>query len=261
MADKLVLCYHAVSAAWPSHLSVTPERLEEQLALLLRRGYEGRTFLDTLSARGRGRYVAITFDDAYRSVFELAFPLLRDAGIPGTVFVPTALVGTGEPMSWRGVQQWLGTPHTPELVGMSWDQLRELADANWEIGSHSRQHARLTALSDTDLAEELSASRHECEVRTGRPCRTLAYPYGAVDGRVVLAAQAAGYEAAGAPLRRLPGPKALHWPRMGIYRQDNLRRVRAKISPAVRRLYASPAWGPLTKVAAGRLGGGRAHAS
>jgi peptidoglycan/xylan/chitin deacetylase (PgdA/CDA1 family) len=261
VADRLVLCYHGVSEHWPSHLAVAPEQLEEQLALLVSRGYQGRTFFDTLAAHGHGRYVAITFDDAYRSVFELAFPILRAAGLPATVFAPTGLVGTEAPMRWRGVEEWLDTPHATELVGMSWDQLRELADAGWEIGSHSRHHARLTELGDSNLAEELSASRQECELRIGRRCLTLAYPYGAVDGRVVLAAQAAGYEAAGAPVRRLPGPRTMHWPRMGIYRQDNLRRVRAKVSPAMRRLYASPAWGPLTKVAGGRLGGGRAHVS
>jgi peptidoglycan/xylan/chitin deacetylase (PgdA/CDA1 family) len=261
MPDKLVLCYHAVSTTWPSHLAVTPGRLEEQLSLLASRRYRARTFFDTLAAADGGKYVAVTFDDAYRSVFDLAFPILRAAGMPATVFVPTALVGTDEPMRWRGVEQWLTTPYARELMGLSWGQLQELADAGWEIGSHSRFHRRLTELGDRALAEELSASRQECESRIGRPCRTLAYPYGAVDGRVVRAAEAAGYEAAGSPLLRLPGPRRLHWPRMGVYQRDDRRRFRAKVSPTMRRLYASPAWAPLTRLAAGRLGRGRAHVS
>lgn len=261
MADKLVLCYHAVSRHWPSPLAVTPERLEEQISLLAARGYQARTFFDTLTASDDGRYVALTFDDAYRSVYELALPVLRAAGTPATVFVPTALVGTDEPMAWPGVDQWRATPHATELVGMSWDQLKELADAGWEIGSHSRFHSRLTELEDGALAEELSSSRQDCEIRMGRPCRTLAYPYGAVDERVVLAAHAAGYDAAGAPPLRLPGPRTMCWPRMGVYRRDDRRRFRAKVSPVVRRLWDSPAWGPITRVAGGRLGRGRAHVS
>lgn len=261
MADKLILCYHAVSQHWPSPLAVTQERLEEQLSLLARRGYQARTFFDTLTATDGGRYVAVTFDDAYRSVFELALPVLRAAGMPATVFVPTALVGTGEPMAWPGIDQWLDTPYAHELVGMSWEQLNELADTGWEIGSHSRFHSRLTELEDAALAEELSSSRQDCEVRTGRPCRTLAYPYGAVDGRVVRAADAAGYDAAGAPPLRLPGPRRLRWPRMGVYQRDDPRRFRAKVSPVVRRVWGSPVWGPLTRVAGGRLGRGRAHVS
>lgn len=259
MRDRLVLCYHAISQHWPSPLAVTPERLQEQLSLLAARGYQARTFFDILTASDGGRYVAVTFDDAYRSVYELALPVLRAAGMPATVFVPTAVVGTGEPMSWPGIDHWLATPYAAELVGMSWEQLQELADAGWEIGSHSRRHARLTELGDAALAEELSSSRQDCETRLGRPCRTLAYPYGAVDERVVWAAEAAGYDAAGAPPLGLPGPRRLHWPRMAVYRRDDRRRFRAKVSPVVRRLWDSPAWGPLTRVAGGRLGRGRAH--
>ena len=188
-------------------------------------------------------------------------PVLREAGIPATVFVPTALVGTEEPMAWPGVDHGLTTPYARELVGMSREQLDELADAGWEIGSHSRRHSRLTELGDAALAEELSASRHDCEMHVAWPCRTLAYPYGAVDVRVVWAAQAAGYDAAGAPPLRLPGPRRLHWPRMGVYQRDDSRRFRAEVSPLVRRLYDSPARAPLTKIAGGSLGRGRAHVS
>jgi peptidoglycan/xylan/chitin deacetylase (PgdA/CDA1 family) len=259
--DKLLICYHGISEGWPSHLAVRPERLEEQLWLLAKRGYQARTFLDTVAASDPGKHLAVTFDDGYRSVFELAFPILRAAGMPGTVFVPTALMGIEKPMAWPGVDQWLDTSHAGELAGMSWEQLEELVDAGWEIGSHTRVHSRLSELSDDALAEELSGSRQECEMRLGRPCRTLAYPYGSVDGRVVAAAEAAGYAAAASPLMRLPEPSRLHWPRMGIYLQDDLRRFRAKVSPVVRRVYASTAWGPLTRLAGGRLGRGRAHVS
>ncbi len=44
MADPLILCYHAVRERWPAPLSVTPRALEDQLELLVRRGYRGATF-------------------------------------------------------------------------------------------------------------------------------------------------------------------------------------------------------------------------
>ena len=248
MADSLVLCYHAVSARWPATLAVTQERLEEQLQFLARRGYCAHTFLDALSQRSGRRRVAVTFDDAYGSVFELAYPVMQALRMPGTVFVPTDLVGTGEPMRWPGIEQWLDGPYAHELIGMSWAQLGELADAGWEIGSHTRSHARLTSVGDETLADELSSSREECEQRLGRPCRTLAYPYGAVDSRVVRAADAAGYVAAGAPPNRLRGERRLRWPRVGVYPPDDLRRFRVKVAPSVRRLMGSPAWPPLASL-------------
>jgi peptidoglycan/xylan/chitin deacetylase (PgdA/CDA1 family) len=248
VGDRLVLCYHAISDRWPATLAVAPGHLEEQVDVLARRGYRARTFSEALAASDGERSVAITFDDAYRSVFEFAFPVLRALGAPATVFVPTALVGTDAPMSWPGIEQWLDGPHASELVGMSWAELGELAEAGWEIGSHTRSHARLTELDGHDLAVELCGSREECERRLVRACRTLAYPYGAVDVRVMRAAHEAGYLAAAAPPNRLPGEPRLRWPRVGVYPADDLRRFRLKISPTMRHLSASRAWAPMARL-------------
>src|SRR5439155_25811028 len=97
------------------------------------------------------------------------------------------------PMSWPGISQWVRTEHEEELRCLSWDQLRHLADDGWEVGSHTRSHPRLPELDDVALAEELAASRTRCEERLGRACPSIAYPYGAVDERVVDAAGRAGY--------------------------------------------------------------------
>lgn len=241
--DVLVLCYHGVSEHWPARLSVTPERLDEQIRLLLGRGYSGATFSEAITAPPTRRTFAITFDDAYRSVHAAAFPLMSALGVPGTVFVPTALVGTEAPMSWPGIDEWLGGPYESELVGMSWDEIAALADARWEVGSHTRTHPHLTEVGDEQLAAELEGSRADCEQRLGRACGSLAYPYGNVDERVEAAAQAAGYTtAAGLPFGRPEPPERLRWPREGIYIYDDQRKFRRKISPTLRRVRGSPVW-------------------
>jgi peptidoglycan/xylan/chitin deacetylase (PgdA/CDA1 family) len=125
---------------------------------------------------------------------------------------------------------------------MSWDQLGELAEAGWEIGSHTRTHPHLTTLDDETLREELVRSREEVEQRLGRACPTLAYPYGDHDERVVQAAGAAGYTAAGTLPGRLPRPRPLAWPRVGVYRGDDERRFRLKVSRGMRRLRGSRLW-------------------
>lgn len=243
MADVLVLCYHAVSECWPAPLSATPEALEEQLGLLVRRGYRGATFGEVVAEPPRDRTVVVTFDDGYASVGTLAAPILRRLGLPGSVYPVCDHPGAPErPMVWDGIEHWLGTEHEHELRPLAWDQLGELAESGWEVGSHTRTHPHLTRTSDAELAAELEGSRSELEARLGRPCRTLAYPYGDHDERVVEAAGRAGYEAASTLPGRFPRPRPLAWPRVGIYHDDDLRRFRLKASRGMRALRATPLW-------------------
>ncbi|HSK50804.1 MAG TPA: polysaccharide deacetylase family protein [Solirubrobacterales bacterium] len=252
MRDLLVLCYHAVSADWPSQLAVPPSRLDAQLRFLIRRGYRPATLTEALRHPPAGRVLAVTFDDAYRSVIERALPVLERQGVPATVFAPTAYVdeGGGELPAWSALSQWAGTDHEAELRCMSWDDLRTLAAAGWEIGSHSSTHPVLTALGDAELDAELSGSRAACEEAMQQACTSLAYPFGAHDDRVAARAQAAGYEfAAGLDTGLAIAPASLARPgqpadpfalfRLGIYRRDGWPRFLAKVSPAVQRLRAS----------------------
>jgi peptidoglycan/xylan/chitin deacetylase (PgdA/CDA1 family) len=241
MRDRLVLCYHAVSPSWPAELSVTPEALEQQLGALARRGYRGARFSDALSGElVEGRVVAITFDDAYRSVLELAKPILDRHGYAGTIFVPTDWPEQAGAMRWQGIDRWLNTPHERELDALSWRELGELADVGWEIGSHTCSHPYLPDLDDDALTHELCSSRARIEAQLERPCTSLAYPYGGVDARVVEATREAGYRWAGTIPRMLPAPLPLLWPRAAIFHEDDMRRFRAKVSPALRGLRASP---------------------
>lgn len=240
MSQPLVLCYHAVSESWDSELAVTPAQLRTQLGDLLARGYRPATFLDAVLAPPRSRVLAITFDDAYRSVFELARPVLAELGATASVYAPTDWIGSDRAMRWPGIDHWIGTTDEDELLPMDWDQLRELAAEGWEVGSHSCSHPRLTELDDASLRQELEDSRSACALGLGRPCETIAYPYGDVDERVAGAAGAAGYRAGGALPAAPHAASALLWPRVGVYRFDGKARLRLKTSPLVQRMRRLP---------------------
>lgn len=236
--DVLVLCYHAVGDDWPSELSVETAMFERQVRHLLERGYTPKTFSAAVRAPAP-RTLAITFDDAYVSVLDRAFPVLRALGAPATVFAPVDHVGTGRPMSWEGIAHWSPGPHAEELVCMDWEQLALLQESGWEVGSHTCSHPHLPRLPDAALADELTRSRERIEERLRRPCESVAYPYGDVDHRVVRAAAAAGYTCAAALPKRLRPPRPLHWPRIGIYRGERELSFRTKVSPGVRRARAA----------------------
>ena len=232
--DVLVLCYHAVSEDWPADLSITPAAFERQVGGLLRRGWTPATFTDAVLRPPAAKTLAVTFDDAYRSVGERARPILDRLGAPATVFVPTDWPDCGEPMHWPGIEQWLGTPHEPELVPHTWDELRALDAHGWEVGAHTCSHPHLTGLDDEALARELTASRAVCMEALGHECTSVAYPYGDADARVVAAAGAAGYRAAAALPGSFATPAALEFPRVGVWHVDGRRgwRFRLKVGPA-----------------------------
>ncbi len=255
--DVIVLCYHALSPHWAADLSSTPERFERQLKLLIARGYRGATFTEALGAPDVRRTLVVSFDDAYLSVLELARPILDRLGLVATVFAPSDWIGSHEPMRWPGIEQWIGGPHERELMPMSWQQLRSLASAGWEIGSHTASHPHLTELGDDALAQELRRSKAACEEHMQLPCTSLAYPYGDVDGRVVAATAQAGYAVAAALPHRLDGAEPLCWPRIGVYHVDGELRFRLKVSPSLLRLRRSAAWDSLS--AARRLAAAVPH--
>lgn len=238
MNDVLILCYHAISDSWETPLAVTPGRFQRQLESLLARGYRGTTFTLATQQRSPGRALAVTFDDAYRSISELAAPILARLGLPATVFAPTDWIGAERPMSWPGIERWVGGMHERELTPMAWAELAELAEQGWEIGSHTCSHPRLPLLDDRSLAAELRASREACESALKRRCTSLAYPYGDHDARVAAAAGASGYVAA-CGVRPLGDPDdALQRSRVGVYHGDGALRFRLKCIPSVRRLRA-----------------------
>jgi len=187
---SFVLCYHAVSAEWHDPLAVDPRTLGRQVAAARRWGWKPTTLAGVVA--GRPRAFHVTFDDAFRNVLS-ALPLLERLDVPATVFACTDFAGrTLDLPPLRSV----AAEHRHELTTLSWDELREASERGLEVGSHTRRHFDLRALSDHALRDELTASREQIENQLGRRCRYLAYPYGQLDRRVQLAAERAGYDAA-----------------------------------------------------------------
>ncbi len=153
----------------------------EQLVLSLRQGH-----------RPAPRSVAITFDDAYQDFHEHALGVLSDLRLPAAVFAVAGHVG--------GTNDWDRANGEPVRRLLDWPQLRDLAAAGIEVGSHSSTHPDLRGVSDRQLLEECRASRERLEDGLGRPVRYFAYPFGRWDERVKAAVREAGYEAAFAVL-------------------------------------------------------------
>ncbi|WP_149548435.1 polysaccharide deacetylase family protein [Streptomyces marokkonensis] len=217
-----VAMYHSVGDCSddPYRITVTPERLERQLAWLRRRGLRGVSVGELLAARARGGgrdLVGLTFDDGYTD-FLTAVPLLRRFRCGATLFVLPGRLG--------GDNAW--DPLGPRKPLLTADGIRRAAAEGVEIGSHGLTHVDLTRADDATLTAEVAESRTLLAELTGAPVDGFCYPYGTVDARAVEAVRKAGYTYACAiDPGPLTGPHAL--PRAHVGQNDTAPRLFLKI--------------------------------
>ncbi|MGW3290530.1 polysaccharide deacetylase family protein [Streptomyces sp. NPDC001002] len=204
-----VLMYHSVATS-PNdatrELSVAPEAFTEQMALIGDLGLAPVNTADLAACWRDGRPlpprpVLVTFDDGYEGVHRHALPVLVKHGFAATVFVSTGWI--------RGAHD---TGGGLDLM-LDWDQVRELAAADVEIGGHSHTHPQLDQLDDETLRHELIHCKEIVTDELGTVPASFAYPYGYSSHRVRRAVRETGYAqalAVGNDLaRRRQGPYAL----------------------------------------------------
>lgn len=123
----------------------------------------------------QGPLITFRFDDGLMGQYEHARPILDEYGFPAILYIFT---DPPEESNWEGY--------------MDWDQIEELAELGWEIGSHGQSHSDLTQLSNSQLIEELAGSKEILESH-GFRVRSFTSPFGRYNHRT-LAAIARFYE-------------------------------------------------------------------
>lgn len=193
--EVTILLYHHVGRppASPTAmrgLYVTARHLAWQIRQLQRLPVRFVTCRDLVGATEHDadprHWIMMTFDDGTRGVFDEAFPVLQRSGASAMVFPIAMDIGK------TGVVWGHASDKTPHDM-LSTDQIRELADAGLEFGSHLCHHVRAPELSSQDLRTELSESKRILEALVGRAILSVAYPYGHYSPAVTNAARAAGY--------------------------------------------------------------------
>jgi peptidoglycan/xylan/chitin deacetylase (PgdA/CDA1 family) len=195
-SDRLpILLYHRIAEEGPADLAryrQPPAAFAEQMRWLRRNGYHAVTSHDVarhLSA-GRpfaGRPVLISFDDAYRDFHDAAWPVLRAHDLTAEIFVVTDKVG--------GHADW-DADYGPTAPLMGWPQIQALAAAGVSFGSHMASHSHMAELSSREIVLEAARSRAALERALGKPCLSIAAPFGEGDERFVRIARQCGYESA-----------------------------------------------------------------
>ncbi len=182
ITQPTVLMYHGITAAGyalPKEretgadlYDVTAENFRAQLNWLREHLYRTITIRKNLNAFS-SKEVLLTFDDGEMNNHSVALPLLKEFGFAGHFFLIAKRVGK---------QGYMG-----------WEQLRQLNAEGMVIGSHGFSHEILTNLLDTQLQEELSASKKYLERNLGIPVESVSIPRGFCNERIVRMAREAGY--------------------------------------------------------------------
>lgn len=171
----IILTYHSISAG-SSPLCTPPALFSEQMEWLARHADRVLPLSELIQLLEQKqalpvRSVVLTFDDAFRDFYQEAVPVLRRWHLPATVFVVSGYCGRTN--RWPGQPAWC-----EERPLMSWQEIREVAGEEIEVGCHSRTHPTLTELEGEALREEIVTAKAELEDRVGRPVASFCYPYG-----------------------------------------------------------------------------------
>jgi peptidoglycan/xylan/chitin deacetylase (PgdA/CDA1 family) len=171
---KAILTWHSIDDS-ASPISVSRSVFADQVRFLSSGRVRVVPLASVLSAGDNA--VALTFDDAFTNFAVDAWPALRGAGLPVTVFVVTDRVGDRN--RWNGHPE----PGIPDLPLADWDALGRLAAEGVDIGCHSRRHPRLDAVDDAALEEETRGAREILRQRLGAAPSSYCYPFGVVGDR------------------------------------------------------------------------------
>ena len=119
----------------------------------------------------------ITFDDGDESAYTIAYPIMKQYGLVGTLYI---------------VPAWIGTPGYLTLA-----QLTEMHNAGWTIADHTWDHTWLQGLTSAQITNKIQKAITWFNSNGfSDGAYQLAYPYGAYDNTVLQVCQQLGIETA-----------------------------------------------------------------
>jgi peptidoglycan/xylan/chitin deacetylase (PgdA/CDA1 family) len=198
-AQVVVFGYHRfVNTVRRPDTEITPAAFEAQMQELKNKNISVIPMQDFLAWR-RGekaipsKSAIITFDDGWKSQYDVAWPIMKKFEYPLTLFIYTEGIRPGR---FSGGES------------MSWEHLAEMRDAGVDIQGHTVTHSDLRKPYDKVAKKKLSPDEYEAwlqnevagskqtiEQKLGVKVNCLAVPYGFHNDHVREVTIKAGYEA------------------------------------------------------------------
>ena len=176
----VLLYHHVYGDITTSRYQVSIPDFEAQMAALKEMGYTAIPISLLIKALLEGselpeKPIVITFDDGHQSIYDNAMPIMQSYGFPGVFYIVANRING-----------------SPDFVTA--EQLKEMIEAGWEVGSHSYSHLDLT-LNHNLADKEIGQSKTDLEYTLATKVLTFAYPYGTIDPFVAQKVSDFGYRA------------------------------------------------------------------
>lgn len=179
MKTPPVIFYHKIDRLSPDAkirgAFTSPRRFERQMIYLKKLGVNFLTASEMArhfaeDGKFPPRSIAITFDDGWKDNYTNAFPILQRLGIKATIFlVPSCLGRTTDAVTAEG---------EGAREHLSIGDVREMAAAGIEMGSHTMNHALLDRSEEPVIETEITEAKNFIENLVQRECSAFAYPAG-----------------------------------------------------------------------------------
>ncbi len=170
-----ILTYHSIDDSG-SVISTSREKFQQQMQYLSDKSFQIISLKDILTCIKEKqpfpeKAVAITFDDGFKSNYEVAFPILKKFGYTATIFMVSGRCGYNN--------KWLGQlDEIPVMDLLEWDEITEMSDYGIEFGAHTLGHPHLPQLTLKEAKKEIIESKTLLEKHTGNDVIFFDYPYG-----------------------------------------------------------------------------------
>jgi peptidoglycan/xylan/chitin deacetylase (PgdA/CDA1 family) len=173
-----ILTYHSLDES-RSVISTSPVTFKKQMEFLWKNRYQALSLSEVLSfIRQKKPFpekaLVITFDDGYENIYTHAFPVLKQYGLKGTIFLTTS--SSQELRKLSSCSSWF--EHRPLL---SWPEIKKMHEHGFEFGAHTRTHRDLTQIPIEEAELEIIQSKAEIQDQLGVEVKAFAYPYGKYD--------------------------------------------------------------------------------
>ena len=180
--SAVVLMYHRFGEADYPSTNITLAQFEAHIEELLSGDYTVLPLEEIVTKMQQGislpnKTIGLSIDDAYVSTYQQAWPRLKKAGLPFTVFVSAGRVGRSASY-------------------MNWDQIREMSKGGVSIGNHTVTHLHMPIADAERNLAELQQAEEQYEKELGIKPQLMAYPYGETSLAVESVVRKAGFKAA-----------------------------------------------------------------